>query len=246
MENPTMIDIIILSYAFNEKLKQVTTNCVSSLIASEDETHIKFKVLVIESYKGMGDYQYPNSRTIYPEQPFGYHRYMNIGINLTDSPYVCLCNNDLIFHKEWASAMLKCMETFPELISLSPVSSILHPAIGVPLNSGIKKGYRIGVELTGWCLFMKRTLFSIIGQLDENYIFTGADHDYANVLAVLGLKHALVTSAVVDHFDSTTLHTQPKERQDYLNLVNYHYQKWGHRILPIQAQFPENLSEADR
>ena len=239
MEGKTEIDIIILSYAFNDELKQVTTNCVQSLMLSEDPSSVTFNIIVIESYKELGEYQYPHSKTIYPEQPFGYHRYMNIGIALTNSPYICLCNNDLIFHRFWATEMLKSITAFPELVSLSPVSSILHPVIGIPLHSGIWRGYRIGVELTGWCLFIKREVFKIIGKLDENYIFSGADHDYANLLGVLNLKHALVTSSIVDHFDSTTLTTQSKERQEYLNMVTYHYQKWGHRILPVEVRFPE-------
>lgn len=237
---PVSIDVIILSYAFNDRLRQITTNCVDSIMASENDTDIIFNIIVIESYKVQGNFQYRYTKTIYPSQPFGYHRYMNIGIDMTNAPFVCLCNNDLIFHRGWASEMLNSLDQFPYLVSLSPVSSILHPYIGIPINSGMRLGYRIGVELTGWCLFVRRSIFQIVGKLDENYIFMGADHDYANLLAVLNLNHALITSSIVDHFDSTTLLTQPKDRQDYLKLVDYHYQKWGHRILSIDPEVSNN------
>ena len=229
------IDIIILSYAYTEELKQTTMDCINSLIASEDPGHIKFNVVVLESKKELAAYQYPHSKTIYPEQLFGYHRYMNMGIQLTSSSYLCLCNNDLIFHQHWASEILKEMEKTPDLLSASPVCSIVHPTLGVVLNSGVRLGYRVGFEIAGWCLFMKREIFRKIGKLDENYRFSGADHDYANTLGFLNIKHALITSSIVDHANSKTLKTQTQQRQDELTLnVFYHAKKWTYRILPAR------------
>ena len=95
----TEIDIIMLSYSHNEELKQMTENAIRSLIDSEDANKIKFNIILIESEKKLKPYQYPNTTTIYPNQVFGYHRYMNVGIRMTKARYVCLCNNDLYFHK---------------------------------------------------------------------------------------------------------------------------------------------------
>lgn len=227
------IDIIILSYAYNDQLRQVTQNCINSLIASENSSSIHFNIIIIESQKDLNGYQYPNSQTIYPEQPFGFHRYLNIGINMTTSAYVCLCNNDLIFHRGWASEILKYMVEDPDLLSASPVCSIYHPVRGFPINSGNWLGYRAGYEVSGWCIFVKRELFKMMGQLDENCAFAGADHDYGNTLGVMKLKHCLVTSSVVDHLDRRTFTTQSKERQEELKMsVDYCAMKWCHRLLP--------------
>jgi len=227
------IDIIILSYAYNKELKQTTIDAINSLITSEDSTKINFNIIIIESQQELNDYQYAFSKTVYPETPFGYHRYMNIGIDLTSSPYICLCNNDLIFHKGWASEILKYMEEIPDLVSASPICSIGHPFMGIQVNSGIQAGYRIGYEIAGWCLFLKREILLSIGILDENYRFSGADHDYANTLAVMNLKHALITTSIVDHAYSKTLMTQSKERQDELTKdIIYNVKKWNHRLLP--------------
>jgi len=237
-KNKTEIDIIILSYAQSQELKEMTIHCIDSLITSKDTASINFNILVIESYKEIKGYQYPYTKTIYPDEPFGYHRYMNIGIKLTSSPYVCLCNNDLNFHPGWASEILIQMTQIPDLMSASPLCSIVHPELGVPLNSGIRIGYRVGYEITGWCLFVKREIFKKIGKLDENYRFSAADHDFANTLALLNIKHALITSAVVDHGNSKTLKTQTKQRQDELTKgVLYHVKKWNYRLLPK----PDNL-----
>lgn len=232
-EEITEIDVIILSYAYTDELQQMTADCIQSLLASEDSSRIRFKVLVLESHKAMNGYIYAGTETIYPEQPFGYHRYMNIGINLTSSPFLCLCNNDLKFHQGWASEILKYMRQFPLLVSASPICSIIQPYMGVPLNSGPRVGYRVGNEIAGWCLLMRREIFKVIGQLDENYVFGGADFDYATTLAVMNLKHALITTAVVDHLNSKTLVTHNAEKQkELLSNMDYYSKKWGHRILP--------------
>lgn len=153
MKHRTEIDIIILSFAQTDALKQVTIDCIHSLMASEDPGEIKFNVVVIESQKDLKPYQYENSTTVYSDQPFGYNRYMNIGIEMTSSPYVCLCNNDLIFHQHWATEILKPFEEYADLLSASPVCSIHHPKMDFELNSGLKLGYRIRHEVSGWCLF---------------------------------------------------------------------------------------------
>lgn len=229
------IDIVILSYAINQQLMQMTKDCINSLIGSEDPSLIRFNIIVIESNRDLNGYQYPFTKTIYPKENFGYHRFMNIGIRSTNSEYVCLCNNDLLFYSGWASEIIVYMNEIPDLLSASPICRLTQPKNGIQLNSGIKFGYRVSYEISGWCLFVRRCIFSIIGELDENYIFSGADHDYANTLEVLNLKHGLITSSMVDHLNNRTLIAQSNKRQEELNLdiaYDYHSDKWEHRLLP--------------
>ncbi|WP_442587845.1 glycosyltransferase family 2 protein [Pedobacter sp. AW31-3R] len=228
----TEIDIIILSYAQNEELKNTTLNCLNSLMISEAPDQIKFNVVVIESEKSIKPYQYPNSHTIYPEQAFGYHKYMNIGISVTYASFICLCNNDLVFHPFWATEILNAFYEDRYISSASPVCSIHHPKMGIELNNGIIYGYRIRFEVSGWCIFLKRDIFRLIGKLDENYLFWCADNDYANTLGVLKLRHALVTSSIVDHLENVTLNKQSEERIDELTEKggHYFYKKWKPRL----------------
>lgn len=234
MEEKAEIDVIILSFAHTHTLLQLTKSCLISLLQSENKQQIGFNIIVIESQKQMSPYQYPGTTTIYPDQPFGYHRYMNIGINFTRSPYICICNNDLIFHRNWASEILKQMDIDKELVSASPISSNYHPNLGISLTPPAIIGYRVGYEIAGWCLFFKRELINSIGNLDENYEFSGADYDYAYTLWVSGYKHALITSSIVDHIAAQTLKTQTQSRKDQLTKdVIYHKKKWGSRISDI-------------
>lgn len=231
MNEKLEIDIIIISYAQTDELKEVTQNAISSLMASEDPELIQFNVIVVESEKSIAPYQYPNSKTVYPEVPFGYHRYLNIGIAMTSAPFICLCNNDLVFHENWATEILKPFFQFTDVFSACPFCTIHHPNEGFKQDDGIKIGYRIREELVGWCIFLRRDLLLKIGKLDENYIFWAADNDYANTLNVLRFPHILVTSSKVDHLESKTLNQQDSERKLDLTerQATYLKKKWHHR-----------------
>lgn len=225
------IDIIILSFAKNRELKTITEDCLRSLHESENTAEIKFNIIVIESNKDLKPFQYEGTETLYPWQRFGYHRYMNIGINKTRSKYVCICNNDLFFHPGWASEIIKAFNSDPELASASPACGIHHPENGFSLNNGIHYGYEVRKELVGWCIFFRRDILKITGKLDPAFKFWFADNDYSNTLKKHKLKHALVTSSIVDHLESRTLKTKtPKEQELLTSRERFYYEyKWEGR-----------------
>jgi glycosyltransferase involved in cell wall biosynthesis len=228
---PTEIDIIILSYARNEELKSITENGIRTLMLSENSACIKFNIIVVESNKSLSPFQYENSKTVYPWQSFGYHKYMNIGIKMTKSKYVCICNNDLVFHPGWATEILKAFNEDKDLWSACPACTIHHPEHGIALNSGLHYGYEVRKELVGWCIFFKREMLKTTGKLDPAFKFWFADNDYGNTLEKYKLKHALVTSSHVDHLESRTLKTKELIEQQRLTAGErfYYEYKWQGR-----------------
>jgi GT2 family glycosyltransferase len=229
----TQIDIIILSFAQSEILKQVTINCLESLMTSEDPEFIKFNIIIIESQKELEPFQYQYGETIYPDVPFGYNRYMNIGISKTSSSFICLCNNDLLFHPKWATAILQPLNFYRQIYSASPMCTFHHEKrMGISRDIGLMPGHTERVEVSGWCLFFKRRILKLIGRLDDNFIFRHSSHDYTHLLFTLGLTHVLVTSSIVDHLDHTTLDKQDPERWNELMTEQdlYYKKKWGHRL----------------
>ena len=228
---PIEIDIIILSYARTEELKKVTLDGIDTLMKSEDPQKIRFNIVVVESNKELKPYQYPGTKTVYPWQRFGYHRYMNIGIGMTKARWVCICNNDLLFHPNWATEILRAFEADSTLWSACPACSIHHPEHGVALNSGLHYGYEVRRELVGWCIFFKRDMLKITGKLDPAFKFWFADNDYGNTLRKHHLKHALVTSSIVDHLESRTLKTKTTTEQMQLTSREWFYYeyKWEGR-----------------
>jgi GT2 family glycosyltransferase len=233
MSSPTQIDIIILSYAKDEDLKKLTEETIASLVSSEDPAKIQFNILVIESNSILMPYQFEYSKTIYTGVKFGYNRYMNIGIKATKSPYICLCNNDLIFHKGWASNILTQMRLDKHLKSASPYCEITHK------NSIKDDGQNVvstrnGI-LIGWCIFLKREILKVIGPFDENLTFWFADNDYGNTLEKYQVKHALVTSSKVTHIGSKShaiLSDDEKFEYTYGQFLYYDL-KWNHKSKTI-------------
>lgn len=225
------IDIIILSFAKDDILKKTTEEAIISLLKSENPTEILFNIIVIESNKKLEPFNYEGATTLYPSEKFGYHSYMNIGIKLTQNPYICICNNDLLFHPNWASEILKTFKINPEISSASPICSIYHPVNNIAINSGIHIGYTVRKEIAGWCLFFKRSILEKTGLLDEKFTFWYADNDYASTLEKHQIKHALVTTSVVDHLESKTLNTFQLEQKMKMTATErfYYEYKWKKR-----------------
>lgn len=227
MSNITTIDIIILSYAKTEELKALTTQSIETLLLSEDPEKIRFNILVIESNKNLLPYQFEHSRTIYPEEKFGFHRYLNIGIKATANEYVCLCNNDLIFHKGWASEILRLMSIHPEIKSVNPLCSDFEPtkkyhdSLVVHAN---KRNMFNGI-LTGWCIFVKREIFNKIGLLDEQFEFWYADRDYGMTLLKYNISHALSIRSLVTHIGNQSHNTLDLKFDHFTEGQRIKYQK---------------------
>lgn len=226
-----LIDIIFLSYSKNEYLKGLTIQSIDTLINSEDKDKIEFNIIVIESNKELSPYQFENTTTIYPHEEFGFHKYLNIGIRLTNSKYVCLCNNDLIFHKNWAAEILIAMEYDSNILSAVPYCMNFHKEKGFELNAPPLEGY-FGT-LTGWCIFVKRSIFEIIGPLDENFVFWYCDYDYCNTLEKFNVKNVLVSTSFVTHIGSESLKTvDDKEYKKLTQIPRYYFNyKWHHKSI---------------
>jgi len=213
---PVKIDIIILSYAKNDALKALTIETVRTLMYSEDPEQIRFDVLVIESNRALEPYQFENSKTIYPDTKFGFNKFLNIGITATGNNYVCLCNNDLIFHKGWATSLLAYARTFKtNEVVLSPFCDKSHhhfAHLSKPVEGYF--GY-----FAGHCFFTTRATLAIIGPFDERINFWYSDMDFLETIKKFGIRHYLVPESKVYHVGSMA--TKDLTRLQLLGYTEY-------------------------
>jgi GT2 family glycosyltransferase len=227
---PTGVDIIILSNTNSPAMQRMTEECISSLLASENPVEIRFNVVIIESCKSFGGYEPRFGRTITPRAKFGFNKFLNIGIRETRSDYVCLCNNDLIFHPGWAANLLAAMRADPRIESCCPYCSIYHSTKGMEPGAPPAFGYYYEI-LIGWCIFVRRSVLDRIGPLDEKITFWFAERDYGNTLEAARIVHALVSTSRVDHLGSRSIKECGQMEQarltDYQQL--YYDYKWRHR-----------------
>lgn len=226
----TEIDMVIISWAATEELKSITMRGLNTLLLSEDPNKIKFNIFIIESNKEI-EYATPNTITIHPDVPYGYHRYLNIGRKMGNADYVCLCNSDLIYYRGWATEILNMMEEYPRVLSAGAFCPRSHPLEhGLKPFTGLKYGNGVGYEVTGHFIFQRRKIYEIIGDLDEQFEHWCCDWDYANTLDKHNIQTVLVTSALVDHRPySKTLFNRKPEEVERLSIGQYEkfYKKWG-------------------
>ncbi len=155
---------------------------------------------------------------------FNYNACLNFGITNTETEYIALCNNDLVFKKDWTKITERMQEN--KVLSASPFSNYSQHRHGYKQDGSIHYGYWIGHELLGWCIVVHRDLFSIIGKLDESRKFWCSDNVYADQLETYGLKHMLDCGSIVDHIGngSKTLNTMPS--QVYRDLTTNEYNRY--------------------
>lgn len=219
------VDVCVISYAKTEELKQVTEKGIQTLIHSEK--NIKFNVFVVESNKDVSYDNFKNTKTIYTDLPFGYHRYLNLAVREGKSDYVVLANSDLTYEEGWASAIIKEMDIDSSLLSASPFCPQTQ-SVEKYAGLNIQYGYIVREQLAGWCIFQKREIYNTIGQLDEKFDFWFCDDDYSMEIKKHGISHALVVSSVVNHHENrigATISSVASAEEKEI-LTNGQYQKF--------------------
>lgn len=187
--------------------------------------------IIVETHPRAQPYKEAKINLFWPKE-FNYNACLNFGILHTTTEYIALCNNDIMFSKDWAKITERMKSN--NVISASPFSHYSQHRHGYKADGTIHYGYWVGHELLGWCLVIHRDLIGIIGKLDESRKFWCSDDVYSDQLRQFGIKHMLDCGSIVDHIGggSKTLNTIPKTiYQDFtINEYNrYQYAKTNKR-----------------
>jgi hypothetical protein len=234
------VDVVIISWAKDEALHQVTKNGLDTLFESEE--NVIFHAYVVETNPEVNYDEYntednKNSvTTLRPELPFGYHKFLNQGRKAGKSKYVVLSNNDLTYEKRWASKIIELMEGNPQIKSASPWCPQTQKDNSQHKNKAYI-GYRVRGELAGWCIFQQRDIYEIYPnkELDETFTHWYCDNDYAMTLQANGIKHALVCDSIVNHHDQMLGETHKIHDEEYQKKTTHGQQqvfmnKWANYL----------------
>lgn len=187
------IDVIMLAFSKSDEIKKMTAEAIKSLHDSSGRH--KFNVFVVETSREKISYE--GATVILGTQPFNYNANLNIGLKRCTSDWIVISNNDVIFHADWADAILDL--NAPSASPVCPEWSMHKDKIGK-----ITYGYRSGIELAGWCIMAKRSTIDAIGGFDEQFDMFHQDDDYGFCLREKGLEHALVGTSMVRHLVAKT------------------------------------------
>lgn len=179
--------------------------------------------IVVETHPNAQPYKDAKVNLFWPKE-FNYNACLNFGIFHTDTEYIALCNNDVVFVDKWTKITERMKEN--KVLSASPFSLYSQHRHGYKPDGKQHFGYWIGHELLGWCIVVHRDIFQIIGKMDESRKFWCSDDVYADQLRQAGLKHMLDCASLVNHIGggSKTLNTMP--RNIYHDLTTNEYNRY--------------------
>jgi GT2 family glycosyltransferase len=212
------IDIVILSYAKTDKHYQLTANCLNSLLNSKGSEN--FKIIVVESQKGVFYNQFYCVSTIHLDKPFNYNGFANVGISEYKNELIGVFNNDVIFDENWFEEILKHYQS-QDLFSCSPISHTSQSQRQWFRTTEPVVGYGIAKELSGWAIVFTRKLWDKLGGLDDCCTFWCSDDAYREQLKAINVEHLLIPTSIVNHVDngSNTLKTVDSETNYQLTMA---------------------------
>jgi hypothetical protein len=165
------------------------------------------------------------TQTLFWNKEFNYNACLNYGIEYTNTEYIALCNNDLIFDPGWTRIENIMKEN--NILSASPFSLYSTHRHGYKVCDKMYKGYWIGHELLGWCIVVHKSIFEKIGKLDETYKFWCSDNAYADQIESKGIEHYLICNCIVNHIGGGSKTIKTVNQQLGYNLTTKEYLRYA-------------------
>jgi hypothetical protein len=210
-------DLIIVAASKDLALTRMTQEAIDSCL--EDKADVN--VILVETYRKT---PYKNvDFNLFYNKPFNYNGCLNMGLKYRTGDIQILANNDIVFLSGWSTIG----ETMQRngFLSASALSS--HPRQrAFKRGDYAYAGYEICMYMTGWCIFVDKSVWDKIGELDESYTFWYSDNMYINQIASQKIQHYLICNVQVNHHLSRTLMKQDhKTRQIFTNAERKDIQK---------------------
>ena len=168
---------------------------------------------------------------------------MNQGLELTDAPYVCFANNDLIFTKGWLEEVISVFESNKKIGILNPNSNNLgaHPenlgkidVFAGELQNKFKGVFAEMPFCVGFCMFIRREVIDKVGGLSAEFspVFF-EDTDYSLKALKAGYLIGVAKGSYVWHKEHASVDRLGKKKEAYFSKSRELFRKkWG-KILRI-------------
>jgi len=239
------VDIIILTW----NQKQVLVDCVESFFT---HTKVPCRLIIIDNASSDGTREYLAAlkgtdiidlKFLLNSENIGFVKGMNQGISISDAPFVCLANNDLVFTKGWLEEIISVFESNKNIGVLNPSSNNLgvRPGSDVEIDafsSALQQKFK-GVfgEMPfciGFCMVIRREVIKKIGGFSEEFSpFFYEDTDYSLKVLKAGYLIGVAKGAYVLHKEHVSVNKLGRKKEEYFSKSREAFQKkWG-RILRI-------------
>lgn len=225
-----LVDVIVLTNSLDEFMVWMTRRTINTLLESEEG--IDFNVIIVESSRNVEkEYADICNHYIFPNEPFNYNKFLNIGSKYCKGDWIIISNNDVSYELGWFNEIIKVHQERPDIESFSPKDPLLFMSFWGDVFVGTKdnyvEGYQVSKYLMGWSLVIKKPSFDKILPFDEQFDMYYQDNDYAEILKLNGIKHALVRRSIASHYNTLSVRilehkVRPKMQEDEQKFRN----KW--------------------
>ncbi|MEJ2543643.1 MAG: glycosyltransferase family 2 protein [Calditrichaceae bacterium] len=226
----------------------ILRDCLQSLYKS---TFTDFNTLVIDngSSDGSQDFvkkEFPQINLVENEKNLGYAGGCNQGIQMADTPYVLLLNNDTVMPKNFLSEMLNTIENDNKIAMVQPkILSIQNKdhfdysgaaggeldVFGYPFARGRifdeveqDKGQYNAINAncfwtSGCALLLRKSVIDEIGVLDEDFFAHQEEIDLNWRAQLAGYRNVVTMKTYIYHYSGYTLRSD-NQRKMFLNHRN--------------------------
>ena len=226
------IDVIMLTDSDTNNM--IAKRTIATLRDSEKEHN--FNIILMDSAKNGINPELINISNHYSniKEPFNYNRFINLAAYyLSDADWIVISNNDISYEKGWFSEILKVHEERPDITSFSPKDPMLFmryfPHHFVGTDSTYFESYQVTEALQGWCIVIKKESLKKILPLDELFDMYYQDNDFAEMLKLNHIKHALCRHSIACHLSTFYIsHPIPPDKSEKLKSDEYKFRsKWN-------------------
>lgn len=186
-----------------------------------------FETLVIDNASEDGSYEYmqenyPEVRLVRLKKNYGFSAAVNKGIDLSDTPYVILLNNDTEADENFVGELVKSIEKSDEIFSCSSKminfnhrdimddAGDLYSVMGWGFQRGVAQSvykYTKDGEVFSACAgaaIYRREAFDVVGKFDLKHFAYLEDIDVGYRARIHGYKNTFCANAIVYHVGSGT------------------------------------------
>lgn len=190
----------------------------------------------------------PEITLIRNEENTGFVKAVNQGLKVSDSPYVCVMNNDTIPAPRWLEIMVRFAESHPEIGIVNPQCN-REPSI--PFEEHAKALEANGdkyMEMNQcflFCALIKREVIKRIGYLDEAFgMGCYDDTDYSMRAGLAGYRCVSLHSSYVHHTEHVSFRALGDMKKVVAECERKFLEKWP-RHLRVGAAFSVNAATRD-
>lgn len=191
--------VLVLSKTKNPHIYKLLSDCIESaspynVVVVETNTEEEMNTLKLWESKNKLQPITSKAKFIFPNKPFNYNEFLNIGLSYIEDNKIIISNNDVLFHRDCLNILNDKLNDY-DSVSPFDTNNLDHKQGFI-----LKEGYQVGKEVTGCCIGLTSNTLKEIGKFDEQFSFWYQDNDYANLLKLKNLKHCLVEDAKITHF----------------------------------------------